>query len=59
MKNHNINISGKNFHDQAIDSDIKRQETRKSTTGQDENYTNGCMLDYAYYKNHYKLINSS
>ena len=35
-------------------SDIKRYEKiRKLTTGQD--YFNGCLLDYDYIKNHYRL----
>ena len=39
----------KNLYDQPIDSDIKRyQEISKLTTGQGENYTTGCLLDYEY-----------
>ena len=50
-------INGKIFYDQAIDSDIKRyEEIRNLTTGQGEDYTTGCLLDYEYIKNHYKLI---
>ena len=50
-------INGKNFYDQAIDSDIKRyKEIRKLTTGQGEDYTTGCLLDYEYVKNHYRLM---
>ena len=50
-------INGKNFYDQAIDSDIKRyKEIRKLTTGQGEDYTTGCLLDYEYIKNHYRLM---
>ena len=46
IKNCNVSINGKNFYDQAIDSDIKRyEETRKLTTGQGEDYTTGCLLD--------------
>ena len=57
MKNYNIIISGKNFYDQPIDSDIKWYEKiRKLTTGQSEDYTTGCLLDYDYIKNHYRLI---
>ena len=42
---------------QAIDSDINwREETRKLTTGQGEDYTTGCLLDYEYIKNNYRLI---
>ena len=48
---------GKNFYDQAIDSDIKRyEEIRTLTTGQGEDYTTGCLLDYDYIKNHDRLI---
>ena len=37
----------KNFYNQYINSDIKRyEEIRKLTTGQEENYTTGCLLDY-------------
>ena len=44
-------ISGENFYDQEIDSDIKRyEEIRKWTTGQGENYTTGCLLGYDYIK---------
>ena len=40
-------INGKKFYDQASDSDIK--------TGQGENYTTGCLLDYDFIKHHYRL----
>ena len=29
---------------------------RRLTTGQGEDQTSGCLLDYDYIKNHYKLI---
>ena len=55
IKNYVI-INGKNFYDQAVDSDITQyEEIRKLTTGQGEDYTTGCLLDY-YIKNNYKLI---
>ena len=51
--NYNVIINGENFYDQAIHSDIKRyKESRKLTTGQDEDYNTGCLLDYGYIKNH-------
>ena len=54
---YNVIINGKNFYDQATDSDIKRyEEIRKLTTGQGEDYTTGCLLDYEYIKSHYRLI---
>ena len=47
----------KNGYDQAIDFDIKRYEEIKTLrTGQDEDYTVGCFLDYDYIKNHFRLI---
>ena len=49
-------INGKNFYDQEIDSDIKQyKEIRKLITGKGEDYTTGCLLDYDYIKNHYRL----
>ena len=59
IKNDKIIINGKTFYDQVIDSDIKPyEEIRKLTTGQGENYTTGCLIDYDYIKNHY-IINSN
>ena len=50
-------INGKIFYDQPIDSDIKRyEEIWKLITGQGEDYITGCLLDYDYIKNHYRLI---
>ena len=43
--------------DQLIDSHIKRyEEIRKLITGQGEDNTTGCLLDYEYIKNHYRLM---
>ena len=50
-------IDGKNFFDQSINSDLKPNENiRKIATGQRDDYTNGCLLDYSYFKDHYKMI---
>ena len=50
-------INEKKIYDQATDSNIKRyKKIRKLTTGTGENYTSGCLLDYDYIKNHYRLI---
>ena len=39
----------KNFCDQPTDSDMKRyEEIRNLITGQDEDYTTGCLLHYYY-----------
>ena len=46
-----------NFFDQPIKSYIKTYENiRKITTDQGDDYTTGCLLDYNYFKNYYKMI---
>ena len=34
----------------------KHDNIRKIATGQADDYTTGCLLDYLYFKNYYKLI---
>ena len=49
INNYNVIINGKNFYDQAVDSDMKWfEEMRKLTTRQSEDYTTRCLLDYDY-----------
>ena len=31
---------------------------QKNATGQGDDYTTGCLLDYDYFKNSYKMINN-
>ena len=48
---------GKNFFDQPINSDLKTYENiRRIATGQGDDYTTGCLLDYSYFKENYKMI---
>ena len=43
-------IDGKNVFDQPI-NDVKTYENiRKIATGQGNDYTTGCLLDYPYFK---------
>ena len=57
IKSYNTIINGKYFYGQVIDSDIKQyEEIWKLTIGQAEDYTGGCLLNYDYIKNHYRLI---
>ena len=50
-------IDGKNFFDQPINSDLKTNENiRKVATGQGDDCTTGCFLDYFYFKDYYKMI---
>ena len=57
MKYYNVMVDGKNFFDQPINSMIKTYKNiRKIATGQGDDYTTGCLLDYSYFKDHYKMI---
>ena len=57
IDNYNIKIDGGNFYDQAINDSIKQyDEIRKISTGQGDEYTTGCLLDFAYFENNYRLI---
>ena len=48
---------GRNFFDQPINSLNKTYENiRKTTIGQGDDYTTGCLLDYSYFKENYRLI---
>ena len=54
MENYNIEIDGRNFYDESI---IKQcDEIRKISTGQGDDYTTGCLLDFSYFEKIYKLI---
>ena len=54
-KDYNVMIDGKNFFDQPINSMTKTYENiRKIATGQGDDYTTGCLLDYPYFKNNIK-----
>ena len=50
-------IDGRNFFNQPINNDIKTYDKiRKIATGQGDDYTTGCLLDYCYIKDHCKMI---
>ena len=50
-------IDGRNFYDQPI-NDLTKQydEVRKVSTGKGDDYITRCLLDYAYFRDHYRLI---
>ena len=57
IENYNVLIDGRNFHDQPINDIIKQyDEVRKVSKGYGDDYTTGCLFDYAYFKGNYKLI---
>ena len=57
FENYNVLIDRRNFYDQPINNLIKQyDEVRKVSTGHGNDYTTGCLLDYAYFKDNYRLI---
>ena len=56
ITNYNIEIDGRNFYDQPINDLIKQYEVRKISTGKGDDYTTGCLLDFAYFEKKYKII---
>ena len=49
-------IDGRNFFNQPIQNDkIKYDNIQKIATRQEVDYTTGCLLDYIYFKENYKL----
>ena len=53
ITNYNVLIDGRNFYDQPINDLVKQyDEIRKTATGQGDDYTTGCLLDYQYFKDH-------
>ena len=57
IENYNIEIDGRNFYDQPINDSIKQYDKiRKISTGQGDDYTTGCLLDYSYFEKNYRLL---
>ena len=57
LKKYNVIIDGRNFYDNPIESDIEKyRELKKVMIGKGEDYTTGSLLDYDYFKKHYKLV---
>ena len=57
IKDYNVVIDGKNFFDQPVKNNkITYENIRKIATGQGDDYTTGCLLDYAYFRDIYKMI---
>ena len=57
IKHYNIMINGENFFDQPIKNNkVTYDNIRKIATGQGDDYTTGCLLDYSYFVNTYKMI---
>ena len=49
-------IDGQNLFDQPVKNNLRTYDSIwKIATGQGGNYTTGCLLDYNYFKNYYKM----
>ena len=50
-------INGENFFDQPIKDDkVTHENIKKIATGKGGDYTTGCLLDYTYFRDNYKMI---
>ena len=57
IKDYNIMINGENFFDQPIKNNkVTYDNIRKIATGQGDDYTTGCLLDYPYFTDTCKMI---
>ena len=57
IKDYNIMINGENFFDQPIKNNkVTYENIGKIATSQGDHYTTGCLLDYSYFVDIYKMI---
>ena len=56
IKDYNIMINGENLFDQPIENNkLTYENIRKIATGQGDDYTTGCLLDYPFFADTYKM----
>ena len=57
INDYNIMINGENFFDQSIKNNkVTYENIRKIATGQGDDYATGCLVDYSYFADTYKMI---
>ena len=57
LKKYNVIIDGRNFYDNPIENDVEKyRELKRVMIGKGEDYTTGSLLDFDYFKKHYKLV---
>ena len=57
IKDYSIMINGENFFDKSIKNNkVTYEKIRKIPAGQGDDYTTGCLLDYPYFVDTYKMI---
>ena len=56
IKEYRVMIDGKSYFDQPVKTSIRTHDNiRRIATGQGNDYTTGCFLDYNYFKNYYNM----
>ena len=57
MEDYNVMIDWQNFFDQPVKSDMRTYDNIQIiATDEGDEYTTGCLLDYPYFKDYYKMI---
>ena len=57
IKDYGVMIDGKDFFDKPVKNDLRTYDSnRKIATGHGDDYSTGCLLDYNYFNNYYKII---
>ena len=57
LKDYNVMINRENVFDQTVkDNKATYENIKKIATGQGDDYKTGCLLDYPYFKDSYKMI---
>ena len=57
LKKYNVILDGRNFYDNPIENNIEKyRELKQAMIGKGEDYITGSLLDYEYFKKHYKLV---
>ena len=57
IEDYNVMTDVKKFFGQPVKNDkVTYENIRKIATGRGDNYKTGCLLDYIYFKNYYKMI---
>ena len=56
IKDYNFMTDGKNFFDLPVNNKVTHKTIRKIAIGKGNDYTAGCLLDYSYFKDYYKMF---
>ena len=56
MKDYNVMIHGKKLDQPVKNNKVTNENIRKIATGQGNDYTTSCLLDYIYSKNYYEML---